>query len=222
MTICPYCGIDFVQPQAAQQYPPQQQPPSKAPSKGPLIIGIVLAVVVVIIIAVFAVIMLDGDGNGKDNGNGDKNGKENGNGDESAITMTFAELIEDVESSENTLEFKTLEPGDTLKIEDEIVYIASEYDEWDEETVTYIWFKSAHKSEDIDDWYDDYWDDYYNYDFTFKGNLTNDFDVEDDVVVTLHVIKIDMYGYEREYFEEMWDEDAQTVQNLPSSCIKKA
>ncbi|UCE36579.1 MAG: hypothetical protein JSW00_13825 [Thermoplasmata archaeon] len=215
MSICPYCGIGFFQPRAKPQYPPQRQPPSKTPSKGPLIIGLVLVIVVVIIIAVFAVIL-----QGR---NGKLDINENGND----VTMTYAELEDDITyNGKYILDFISLEPGDTLRVEDEIIFIASGYDESDYEIATRIWFKSEHEGEDTEFWYayssreDKYY--YHNYDFTFKGNLTDDFKVGDDVVITLHVIDVIWNGYDSEFFEEMWNKENETPQNLPRTCIKKA
>ncbi|UCE36578.1 MAG: zinc ribbon domain-containing protein [Thermoplasmata archaeon] len=216
--VCPNCGQSIMQPQQAyQQYPPQQQqpmqqpmqptpmpPPAGGPSKGPLLIGVVVAVVVVIIVAVFAMMMLGGNGNGK------------------TVTMTAKELMDDITYTEDTWGYKSLKPGDTLKIKDEIIYIASEYDDWYEETVTYFWFKSEHKNEDIDDWYDSYWNEYEDYDITFKGDLTDDFEEGDEVIITLHCIKVEKYGYEREVFREVWDEKEETFKLPTKDIIEKA
>jgi hypothetical protein len=116
------------------------------------------------------------------------------------------------------LEFISFDPGDTILIEDEIIFIASEYEDLEDNWVTYIWFESRHWRDNLEDWYFSGWDEFYNYDLTFQGDLTKDYYIGDKVRITLNVIEIYLNGNEMEYFEEMWDGEA--LQNLPESCIK--
>ena len=191
--------------QAPAQY--QQPPPVRGKSKSTMILLAVFAVIIVVILAAAFIFMSTGD----DNGGG------------KTKTMTYDDLENNYDSY--TMGFKSLSPGDTVKIEEKLVYIASEYDDWEDETVTYIWLESAHKGETEDDWreYDDWDEDYYYYDsdFTFQSDLTSTYSAGDDVVITLHIIKIEFYGYTREFFDELWD-GKQITYNLPTSCMKKA
>jgi hypothetical protein len=117
---------------------------------------------------------------------------------------------------------KNLEPGDTLIIEDEIIYIASDYDDEYDKTVTYIWLESAHADESLSDWreydYDNDEYDYFDIDFKIDGDITDEYDIGDKIRITLHVIKIDDNGVTREFFEEMWD--GNSVVPLTESAIK--
>jgi hypothetical protein len=122
-------------------------------------------------------------------------------------------------------EFISLDPGDTLKINDKIVYIDSVIESG--ETVTYIWFETNHKGEDIEDWveYEPSYGAYYynNYDITFEGDLTDKYKIGDEVVVTLHIIEIEYNSRIMEYFEEMWDDQYSEPQyQIPSSCLDHA
>jgi len=92
--------------------------------------------------------------------------------------------------------FRTLEPGDTLKIKDTITDIY--YDDWEE--TTYIQFVGGG--------------------LPFDGDLTKRFNVYDEVIITLHIIEISDYNYSFEYFEEGWDGDSYVP--FPSSSIKLA
>ena len=149
------------------------------------------------------------------------------NENKKTVIMNYQQYKDDIRYSVGYgLGFESLEPGDTLEIEDEIRYIASEFDSYNQEWVTYIWFNSTHHGETVDNWrklY--YWDDedysYSNYDLTFKGNLTNLYKIGDKVIVTLHIVEIKWYGYEIEYFEEMLSNDEElNYQYLPETCIE--
>jgi hypothetical protein len=114
--------------------------------------------------------------------------------------------MDDIRSDYDEGDFLTLSPGDTVVVEDEIAYIASDWDyEYDME-VTYVWLESAHALEDIDDWYDSWDDDYYDHDLIFEGDLTDEYSSGDEIAITFHVTIVSYYGEDIEVFKEMWDD----------------
>ncbi len=245
VSFCPICGFDFssqwandevnqFQQQRYQQNPQQLHPllqhsqPKNGLYQGPyderyqqtnlrfngrlaksfIVVAIVFAVAAIIILSIAASIILNVNENGK------------------TVIMSMREF--DCEMDDYDLEngeFISMESGDTLKIEDRIVYIDSVVESG--ETVTYIWFKTNHEGENIEDWveFDPRYGEYYydNYDITFKDDLTNQYEIGDDVVVTLHIIEIEYNNRQMEYFEEMWDEQKNEPQyHIPSSCLNHA
>jgi hypothetical protein len=168
-----------------------------------VVIGVVILAVIIILSAILYATVISSDSDS----------------DDDAKTMNMDDLENEFLFSEDfALNFKTLSPGDTVKIRDEIVYIADDTDWFTDEEVTYIWLKSAHKYEDVDDWRDPYDGEYYDSDFTFQGDITDDYGKGDTVEITLHVIEIKVEGFTMEYFSEMWDGDEPC--DLPENCIK--
>ena len=137
--------------------------------------------------------------------------------EEKAITMSCDEIEDDMELEEKedykgydyyfSMDYKSLEPGDTLHLKDEITDI----DYYGGVTEIYL---------DDDD------------DFRFEGDLTDEFDEGDIVIITLHVISIEYdesmggstFHIEGESFEEMWDSARNEPSEYPlsSSIIKHA
>jgi DNA-directed RNA polymerase subunit beta' len=252
MAPCPECGseLEFNEQYGkyycytCQQYPqysqtPPPPPPAGAPptkggsSKTPMMVAGVVVIILIIIAASYFLVLAPTDDNGPSDGNGNGQGRE-------TTTMDFSDVQDELNYwDEHDGQFETLDPGDTLIIEDEIIFIASErYYDWDTdsyETLTYVYFKSAHQGDTSDDWYYYYWYDddyyYYDYDLTFQGDITDDFKIGDQVKVTLHIISIDWEDYtgqsssykdyegrDIEYFDEMWD--GKNVHHLPRSSIE--
>jgi len=134
--------------------------------------------------------------------------------DEDAVEMDMNELRSDYVGTE----FLTLKPGDSVVVEDEIVYIATDWDGEYDTDVTYIWLKSAHSGENMYDWYDPMYDEYYDHDFIFEGDLTDKYYIGAEVRITLHVTEVNALGMEIEVFREMW-EDGGFVP-LPVLCMR--
>ena len=126
--------------------------------------------------------------------------------------------MNDLRSGYDGTDFLKLSPGDKVVVEDEIAYIASDWDDDYDGDVTYIWLESAHGSENMYDWYDPMYGEYYDYDFTFEGDLTDEYYVGAEVKITLHVTEVNALGMEIEVFKEMW-ENGEFVP-LPVLCIK--
>ncbi len=116
------------------------------------------------------------------------------------ITMTMKELQNDIEIGENYSCFKSLQPGDILKIKDEIALI--EAMDWNNKTITFITLKS--------------WP---NNTVPFEGNLTHEYEIGNKIVITLHIIEIEKNGRKIEFFKEMWD--GKNLIPLPPSTIQK-
>ncbi|UCH89294.1 MAG: hypothetical protein JSV49_01210, partial [Thermoplasmata archaeon] len=214
-----YCGscqqYQDVHPQDTPRPPPPPPSGGGTSSKAPMIIAGIVVIIIIIAAALFFLVMgpEDDDDKGK------------------TVKMNMADLENDLVIDDTGVNFKSLEPGDTLVIEDEITYIASD-DYWGE-TVTYIWFESAHEGESENDWREvSYGEVYYeDYDLTFQGDLTDDYQEGDLVKVTLHVVdltdiehsgdyKPDGYsgsGYKIEAFAENWEFGG--FQHLPESTI---
>lgn len=142
-----------------------------------------------------------------------------GGGGGKSITMSVDELQGDIEIDEEydyqgydryySFQFKSLNPGDTMNLKDTITEM--DYDNSDDETFI-----------ELGD----------GPDFYFEGDLTDEFDMGDEVIITLHVIHDEWDEYrdgeechfEYEFFEEMWDREDNEVENkvLPQSKIKHA
>ncbi len=200
------------QSQYQQPYHEQNQQPKRR-SNGKLFKASTLVAIAVLIIAILLISIATFVLNG-----GDVNGK--------TVTMSMRDFDNEMDDYDvDNGEFISLDPGDTLKIKDKIVYIDSVIESG--ETVTYIWFETNHKGEDIADWveYEPSYGEYYynNYDITFEGDLTDKYEIGDEVVVTLHIIEIEYNNRIMEYFEEMWNEQYNEPQyQIPSSCLDHA
>lgn len=206
----------YQQQQAQVHYAPPGTPqpagagysqPPKQKSKTPMIIGGVVVLVLLVILASAFLFM----------------GPDEDNGDTKTQTqkMDMQGLMDDMVETDDSIHFKSLEPGDKVIIEDEIVYIATKFQFSTFETETYIWFESTHQGESVYDWrdYDPYLGGYtyHDYDLTFDGDLSYEYGKGDNVQITLHVIEITYDGVKSEYFDEMWD--GEDLQNLPNSAI---
>jgi len=177
-------------------------PPTEKKSKMPLMIIIVIVIAVVIALASIFLAMGYGDGDG---------------GGGKTVTMSASELDDDLETEyrENyedydlyvVQNFKSLNAGDKLRLEDEITDI----DNWGDET-------------EIELGDGEY--------FEFSGDLTSKYKEGDWVVITLHVIHDsgtitedgeEIY-FDIETFEEVWDKESNEGKDtpLPSSIIKLA
>ncbi len=100
-----------------------------------------------------------------------------------------------------------VEPGDTLIIRDELVYIASEHNSTLDITVTYIWFNSTHMGQDESQWYNSSSDLYMNFDYMIEGDHTSDYSVGDTMDITFHIIEVDTEFIKGEMFRELWDSE---------------
>jgi signal peptidase I len=129
--------------------------------------------------------------------------------DSDSDTVTLMGLKNDVYEKENYgTDFSSYEPGDTVVIKDQINYLYSDYDEYDD-LVTYIWVESTHKGEDA------YELDSETVDFIFNGDLTDEFSSGDTIKITLNLIYTEEQG---EVFDEIWDGEDFTY--FPRSCIR--
>ena len=207
LSFCPVCGFSIGQipaQQHPQSYPqPYQQPtqpPMRPKSKAPIIAAIIIVVAIIFIIAIFAALFLGGEEN-------------------KTVTMSVSELEDDLvtDSREDyqgydyyyTMEYKSLDPGDTLLLRDEITDIS--YDYYDDETYIELDWEAS---------------------FYFEGDLTYNYDVYDTVIIEFHIIHVsfdeDIYGYtyhfEGEVPREQWDSDDNEYSDdpLPQSIIRHA
>lgn len=171
-----------------------------------MIIGAVI-VVVIIIIVILAAVLISTSKDGSDGGGGD------------TVTMSVAEYEDniniqhelDYKGYDNYIKvlFNSLEPGDTLLLEDEITFIDYYDNDWDETEIEL----------GNDRWYE------------FEGDLTDEFEVGDIVIIEFHVIYVsfeqildgDTYHYEGETFQEQWDSelDEPSSEPLPRTIISK-
>jgi|GEM_PF-3324594 len=88
--------------------------------------------------------------------------------------ITMAELMEDFIKYDNGGGFfRSYDDGDTVKIKDTILYIETTSPSSNQ---TYIWFESTGKSG-------------YGSALVFEGNLTPQYHVGDEVVVTLNIVE---------------------------------
>jgi hypothetical protein len=193
-------GAQAAPPPPPPPPPPVHGPPPGAPrSKTPLLIaGVVIIVIIIILAAVFLLITPEEEGD--------------------TVTMDMNDLRKNFTADG----LKNLTAGDTIYVEDEIIYMADKYDEDYETTVTYIWLESAHGGESLSNWrvydYSDDEYDYINMDFTIEGDITDEYDTGDKIRITLNVIIIDDNGETREFFDEMWD--GKKIVPLLESIIK--
>jgi hypothetical protein len=223
-SFCPICGYNITLQwttypgvsQAQQDYHQSSsqthQKPKRRPYgeffKGSILIASVILIIGILLISMATFIVTNGNGNGK------------------TIFMNMREFDNEMEDYDfYNWGFTSFEPGDTLKIEDKIVYIDSVYEGG--ETVTYMWFETNHMGEELGDWieYDSSSGEYYyiDYDITFEGDLTDKYAIGDEVVVTLHIIEIEYNNQIMEYFEEMWNDQYNEPQyQIPSSCLDHA
>jgi hypothetical protein len=165
----------------------------------PFIIAIIITVIIVIAtILIFFMIM------GPDE-------KEN------VITMSVSELKDDTENEMEvdyqgydyyyTSFYSSVDPGDTLRLEDRITDIY--YDENDDETFIQLGNEMT---------------------FFFEGDLTDIFQENDSVFMIFHIIHYDFdlslgdtdYHFEGENLEEIWEEDENNLSSepLPPSFIQ--
>jgi len=121
---------------------------------------------------------------------------------EKMATWTVKEVWDDYMRENGTSYFVSLEPGDIVTIKDIISKISSKYDPHYMDNITYIGFKSGGAP------------------FLFEGDLTGDYQVGDEVVITLQVIEIEVDGRTDEFFKEMWD--GRDVKPVPASAITHA
>jgi hypothetical protein len=207
MAPCPTCGRElnyveqygqyycytcqqYQQPSARAAPPPPPPPPppgyvppppyqtSRPPtSKSKFIFGGVIVIIIIIILASYFLLVIPKE----DEGN--------------KYTMSFQELIDDMEDPNDFSDFKTLEPGDTVIVEDTISDI--DYDG----AKTQITFESYDAGE-----------------FVFLGDLTDEYDYGDKIRITLHIIVIEYDGKEFEFFKEMWD--GESIVFLPDNVIR--
>lgn len=230
MTLCPTCNsnLEYIsdygrwycrycrqyqqplphQPHPEQQPPAYQQPyqePEPPPSSKWMIIGAVI-VVIIIIVVILATVLIS---TSQDDGNG---------GGGKTVTMSVAEFEDniniqherDYRGYDNYIKvlFNSLEPGDTLLLKDEITDIY--YNDWNETEIII----------GNDRWYD------------FEGDLTDEFELGDMVVIEMHVIYISFdqtsdgttYHNEGEIFQEQWNSELNEPRSvpLPRSIITKA
>lgn len=210
MVPCPSCGTEMKYMSQYNQWycnqckkyqqPAQQFQPHR-PKRRMILIAIALMVVIMVILAAIFLVILAGQDE-----------------DESkTVTMSYKEFEEDVDPAAGG--YKSLSSGDTLRIEDTVWYVVSEYDDDEEMQVTYFWFESSHAGEAWEEWYDFDNDQWEEYDFMFRGDITDDFSEGDDIVVTLHCTTFDLMGTKIESFIERGD----PMNNvLPQSAIKQA
>jgi len=109
------------------------------------------------------------------------------------------------------LDIPGMEPGDTIRIRDNVIYIASQDHPVFNITVTYVWFESLHSHENETDWYNASSGQYNQSDFIVEGDQTSNYSAGSQMTVTLHIIKVDSAIIKGEWVEELWDSD----NNLP-------
>ena len=111
--------------------------------------------------------------------------------------MTVKDFQKEVNSwSDRYGDFRSVEPGDIIKIKDNIVNITTGYDFYTGISYTGIKFASTYNDEiyresDID--------------LSFIGNLTDKFEIGDNIIITLHVEESRQGTYTFEIIEEFED-----------------
>ena len=130
--------------------------------------------------------------------------KESSNNDDelNGNYTTMLEFLDDMTEVEGGHVFKSYDEGDEVEIMDIIIEI--EYHSNDDETG--LLFQSQ-KSKPLGTY--------------FKGDLTSNFEVNDKVIIILHIIKIDMGdGDYMEYPEEVYNSELGRTEPFDGDCIK--
>jgi len=142
---------------------------------------------------------------------------EQNNPGTTGITMTAKELYNDKETIQGpdnvTINYKSLNDGDALIIQDTIFRI--KYDYFFNKTIILFLWDQENSSDPIE--------------FEFEGNITGSYFIDDQVKITVkikHVIfSYQDVPYDMELFEEQWVNEEYFNSNrykpLPSNCITK-
>jgi len=186
----------------------------KLSEKNPKKIFVIIFSIIIILVLIFFIMQQFV----KDTSNDDK--LKNGN-KSNIIYMSADEYFSDLiitETGSNIIrDFKSLNKGDRLIIEDNIDNIFYRYDT----NITTITFNFNSTENDID---------YENVSFNFKGNLLNYFRKEDTILIKVNITEvvytINDINIEEEIFEEQWpgkDNFINTGSYFPLtlSCIEK-
>jgi hypothetical protein len=130
--------------------------------------------------------------------------KESSNNDDelNGNYTTMHEFLDDMIEVDDGHVFKSYGEGDEVEIIDIIIQI--EYHSDDD--VTSLLFKSQ-ESKPLATF--------------FKGDLTSNFEVNDKIIITFHIIKIDMgNGNYMEFPEEAYNSESNETEPSDSDCIK--
>jgi ABC-type transport system involved in multi-copper enzyme maturation permease subunit len=126
------------------------------------------------------------------------------------LKMSYSEmgimLISSIDE-EGNVDFPGLEPDDVLIIEDQVVYIASQYNSTLNMNVTYVWFNSTEIIKGDYQWYNSSLDLYNNFDIIIEGQVADNYSAGDIMEITLHIIEVESFFLKGEFFKEIWDSE---------------
>jgi hypothetical protein len=116
------------------------------------------------------------------------------------VTWTAKEVWDDYVTEGNSSFFVSLDHGDTIRIRDNITKLEAGY-QYKNESITYVSLTDG------------------QYPLPVEGNLSDEYQIGNEVLITLHIIEIETPGEKIEFFKEMWD--GNDVKPMPRSAIKQ-
>ena len=116
------------------------------------------------------------------------------------VTWAAKEVWDDYVTEGNRSFFVSLDHGDTIRIRDNITKLEAGY-QYKNESITYMSLTDG------------------QYPLPVQGNLSDEYQIGNEVLITLHIIEIETQGEKIEFFKEMWD--GNDVKPMPRSAIQQ-